>query len=619
MCLLAHALDWDEERLIDECAGLIEAHEGDGGRYDSPRKRENELRRMFAYCDGSRDYSFSVAGVRSMLPCGTPSYDLNGLAADEGEGMPCYADLIDSAEDASAVLAVARQVQADTSLSRTEAAQLLKRVAKSAGVSLATVRADLYDPDDSGLAVDVVRHDFSRSVDSAMQILGSIPSLRTRGGGLVEVMGSVTVPVQLPRLAYLISQAARWRYPEGIGAPDVAVLQAVLGAGRWPNVPELLGVTSSPTLLEDGRIGSLPGYDPQFDAADFPAYAGSGAQALKELRVLLHEFPFADAASESAALAAILTAVSRPTLRTAPAFIVTAHDLGSGKSTLAELIALFAAPDVEMGRWAQRAEEQDKTLLSLLRESRPVCVFDNLVKDWCSPTLAAILTAPTYSDRLLGSSETVSVSTRVLFVATGNNVKAGADLSRRVVPIEFDPRCENPLTRKFSGDPVGEVRRNRARWVMVALKALQAFVQDGMANPDLTPLASFPEWSRLIRGALHWYGLPDIIDKVIAQVEGDDEREALALILEVWHELFGDEPMTLKEVIAASYGTATGGDLQALFQEIAGERGAPCDINLRKLGGWLREHAGRVTGGKRLVKGQKTRAGSLWRVVQGSA
>lgn len=614
LSLLAHALGWDEDRLIAECAGLIANHGSDGHRYNTPAKRENELRRMFAYTEGNAAYSFSVAGLRSILPPGSRSPDLQDLEADESEDAPGYAELLDAAAgDAGAVIAVARQVVADPSLSKTEAETLIKRAAKSAGVAAKVLRADLWQPDEAGgHFIEVARNDYAGSVNSAMAALPAVPSLRVRGGQLVEVADGRFTPVALPRLAYLVSSVARWRYQDGIGGPDAMVLQGVLAAGRWPGVQEVVGIARQPTILAGGAIGVPEGFEADYRPEDFPAYAG-GADALAELRGLLAEFPFATRADEAAALAAILTAVARSTLRTAPGFMVTAHDLGSGKSFLAELIALFAAPEVQMLRWAQRNEEQDKLLLSLLMEGRPVGIFDNLMRDWKSPTLAAILTSPTYSDRLLGASEAVQVSTRCLWMATGNNVRAAEDLSRRVVTIELDPRCENPTTREFSGNPVSEVRANRGRWVMCALRVLQAFLESG-ERPKLTPLASFDEWSALIRGALVAHGLPDLARGVVAQVEGDDDRALLGFVLEVWHEAFGDEPMTLREVLQAMQ---AGGDryrdLRALFEEVAGERG---DVNIRRLGYWFREQAGRVVGGMRLVQfGKPTRAGVAWQVV----
>lgn len=74
----ARAMDTDEDTLVELCATLIRDHESDGTRYNSPRKREAELRRMFSYLDGA-PYDASVGGIRSILPRGIRCNDLKGL------------------------------------------------------------------------------------------------------------------------------------------------------------------------------------------------------------------------------------------------------------------------------------------------------------------------------------------------------------------------------------------------------------------------------------------------------------------------------------------------------------------------------------------------------------
>lgn len=78
MCLAAQAVGMDEGATLAACAGLIQDHESDGHRYDTPAKRRHELRSMFHYISGS-NYAFSVGGVRSILPIGLKCTDFRGL------------------------------------------------------------------------------------------------------------------------------------------------------------------------------------------------------------------------------------------------------------------------------------------------------------------------------------------------------------------------------------------------------------------------------------------------------------------------------------------------------------------------------------------------------------
>ncbi|AYH43341.1 bifunctional DNA primase/polymerase [Azoarcus sp. DN11] len=533
-----------------------------------------------------------------------------------------YASMLDEVEgDAGAVVAVARRIDADERLSRTEAQALLKRASKAAGVSMKVLSADLRAPVDAGNTpvIEVRRGDFAGSVRSAEAMLSSVPGLRARSGALVEVVRSgkraSIVAVPPARLAFMLADAARWRYGDDFGTPDPAVLQAVL-AGPKPGVPELCGLMTQPSLTASGEIlltpGNHEGWEAVFDPTQFCPFDGTGADALQAVRGLLAEFPFASPVDESAALSAILTAACRPMLPTAPAFLVAGHDLGSGKSFLSQVIASFATDDTDMKRWPGRSEEQDKVLTSALLTGEPVMFFDNLIVNWSSATLAAILTAPTYSDRLLGGNEVARLSTRCLIIANGNNVRPAADLARRVVTVELDPRVERPWERSFEFDPLAIVSADRGKWVMTALRVLQDFSQSGTLI-ELSPFGSFAEWSRIVRGALVSHGLPDPVRAVSRNVEDDDERELLGRVLLAWHDAFGEEPMTLRDALLDVRGMAAGPReaLRIAFEDVALRRG---EIDAQALGNWLGARQGRIVQGKRLMRVGRTYKGVAWQV-----
>lgn len=91
LSIFAHAIGWKEDQLVEACAGLIESHESDGNRYNTPRKREQELRRMFQYMADNPCYTFSVGGVRSLFEDDFKTPDLKlteyeSEAEEEGDG-----------------------------------------------------------------------------------------------------------------------------------------------------------------------------------------------------------------------------------------------------------------------------------------------------------------------------------------------------------------------------------------------------------------------------------------------------------------------------------------------------------------------------------------------------
>lgn len=76
LSIVAHSLGWDEEQFIDQCEGLIQNHESDGTRYNSPGKRRFELQRMFQYMAENPCYQFSVGGLKSLLDKDVKAPDL---------------------------------------------------------------------------------------------------------------------------------------------------------------------------------------------------------------------------------------------------------------------------------------------------------------------------------------------------------------------------------------------------------------------------------------------------------------------------------------------------------------------------------------------------------------
>ena len=534
---------------------------------------------------------------------------------------------IEEADDVAEVLDVVRRLHLDPGLLRTEKSSLTKVAAKQVRVPVKTLLADLKDNEDASddrPVISVRRNDFAGSVESCIKVLPAIPTLRQRGSELVEVVadshGSRLLPVALPRLAYLVSSIARWHYGEaGDGGPDTGVLQAVMGAGSWPGVPKISGLLNQPSLdLASGEIICGQGYIPSlqreagFTLADFPLFEGTGQEAVALIHGLFAGFPFTSAKCEAVALAAILTAVIRPILPTAPGFVVNACDIGSGKSYLCELIACFAGGS-SFSRWPARAEEQGKMLYSSLLEARSVLVLDNLTHDLQSDALAQILTSQTHSERQLGVSKMPEVSTACLFLANGINIAAVSDLQRRMLTITLDAMCERPWERKFDRDVLAEVKAKAGWWRMVALKVLADFLKSGQ-QAELSPFGSFSEWGRVVRGAVIAAGLPDPVEGLAANIADDDNRETLSRVLYFWEEAFDDDAKTLREAVS-TVATASGDDprngLRICFLELAEERG---EINIRKLGQWFKRNESRIVDRARLVSIGSNNWGKCWAV-----
>jgi hypothetical protein len=86
LAITANALGKSADDLVTQCQELCANYSGDSSRYGSPRKRKEELRRMWEYTHDNPCYSFSKGAIRSLLDIDAPTGDLDGVAAYAGVG-----------------------------------------------------------------------------------------------------------------------------------------------------------------------------------------------------------------------------------------------------------------------------------------------------------------------------------------------------------------------------------------------------------------------------------------------------------------------------------------------------------------------------------------------------
>jgi hypothetical protein len=223
------------------------------------------------------------------------------------------------------------------------------------------------------------------------------------------------------------------------------------------------------------------------------------------------------------------------------------------------------------------------------------------------------LTSEYLSDRILGISKTATVSTRTLFLSSGNNVGPVKDMTRRTVTINLDLRCELPATRSFKRpNLIQEVRAERTKYVSAALTIILAHIQSGQPKQVTKSLAGFHTWTAWCVEPLLSLGYPDPVSAVVAAMAEDPDRELLGRLLDLWHEQFGGTPTMVREAIEKTrWDYARNVDLKEALHEIAGERG---EINRRKLGWWIKRHEGQVVNGRRFQRTNGGGSAEKWRV-----
>lgn len=487
--------------------------------------------------------------------------------------------------------------------------------------------------------IRIVAGEIHRVVDAAERELAQSRRHYQRGGLIVTVAtdpGTRETRIQdvsLPALVRSLAGAALWerfdaRSQDWVRTDPPARHAGVLfDSTSFPHLPVLNGLARQPYLRPDGSLMTAAGYDTAtgmfgvFNAREFAiAEKPTRSEAMTALALLdelLAEFSFAGEADRAAALCAMLTAAVRPSLPVAPMFHARAHMVGSGKSYLCELITAFATPQRGTPTtFPADDEECRKLLLAELLRAPAVVEFDNLTSDLVAhKSLCTALTSEFMSGRILGVSKTATVGTRALFLSSGNNVGPVQDMTRRCITIRLAPQVEVPAARSFKRpDLVRDVLRSRGRYVVAALTLIRSWIVAGRPKAECRALASYGEWSDLCRQPLLWLGCADPTASVFAAMTEDPDRETLARLLTAWHAKFGRTPAMVREAVKqASAYHEQDNELREVLRDIADERG---EINRRKLGWWIRRHAGRIVDGLRIVRASGAGSGSVerWRV-----
>lgn len=332
------------------------------------------------------------------------------------------------------------------------------------------------------------------------------------------------VPLSLAMVRELISRRVRFINLGDRGERSIPrfLPSAIADRNTWPGIRQLAGISRVPILRADGSLSVASGFDAESGVLIRPLPGASplevpesptrddGLRAIGELVDVVREFDFVEPSDRDAWLAFVLTLVGRRAIDgPSPMFVFDSPDQRSGKTLLlkiAGIIALGEQPALRTN--ADSTEEQRKAILAALLGAERLVALENVTTELGGAVLAGVITAERWCDRILGSSRTVEVSTKGLTIAaSGNGVEIDSDLSRRVIFSRLRPHLED---KRFERDFPAWVFGNRDSLLRAALVALRAFIAAGRPGArDFVPLASFEAWSRLVAGALRWYGLTD--------------------------------------------------------------------------------------------------------------
>lgn len=461
------------------------------------------------------------------------------------------------------------------------------------------------------------------------------------GSGIVRPAGSIrirqlTQPILREQLGKVAEFLQTQQTKEGERFKQVPppswCLSAFLQRGTWKGVPPLRGVVTCPTLRHDGSVLATPGYDVASGLLYMPTLQSQYPlitqptqedvrQAVSLLLETVIDFPFASDKHRAAWVAGVLTTFARhaydgPT----PLFLIDANTRGSGKSLLADVIGIIATGEATPRMSNPRDDDEcRKRITSLAIAGDSLVLIDNINGELGCASLDAALTSTSWKDRILGKSEIIEMPLNLLWLATGNNVILGADTSRRVCHIRLESPEERPEERKGfkHTNLIRHVHDTRPELVAAAITILSAYVQAGQPDQNLKPWGSFDGWSRLVRSAVVWCGLPDPGETRQELMERSDvQAGALRSLIENWSSIDPEgEGLLTSEILRRLDSTGYNcQDLKDAILELCGGTSGKLP-SAKSLGSKLRNLRGRIVNGKSL-ESRPSRTGAMhWTVI----
>ncbi len=213
----------------------------------------------------------------------------------------------------------------------------------------------------------------------------------------------------------------------------------------------------------------------------------------------------ADYAGKCILIAAAATVLERLLLPERPVFFITAGQRGGGKTTAVNMIATAVlGTRAPAAAWSVNDEERRKALFAYLAEGVPLLCWDNIPRGAAisCPTIEKALTAETYSDRVLGASESRTVPATTIQFITGNNVSPRGDMASRSLCARLAVERPDPENREFRHpDPLAWTEANRGAVLAAIYTILLANPRLQMVNPPAAA-TRFKTWWHLVGAAI---------------------------------------------------------------------------------------------------------------------
>lgn len=444
------------------------------------------------------------------------------------------------------------------------------------------------------------RADIAGVVDESIAALAPDPEVFVRGGALTRIIPSDGTDAGLlkrePGAPVMRRGRREWvterlsvdavflkKTTKGRGANKEEVILAtappqwiaahVLERASYPEYKNLNGVVTAPTMRRDASVLQVPGWDlasglvymprTTYRAVPQEPSVTEAVAARDRLLDVIVDFPLKEL-GRAGWLAMLFSFCARDLVDgPVPLFAINAPTAGTGKTLFVRAPHLIAfGTDVTVMSMPPDEEELRKQITTTLLAGDPVVLLDNVTQPIGGDSLEAVITAPKWKARLLGTNEdSGTLDVRIVWAVTGNGLSLVGDMGRRTLLIDLESRHEKPEERTdySHAERAGEerflawLRARRADLVVDALTCLRAWHVHGRQG-QTREWGSFTSWASTIGRAVTWLGLPDpTLARGTEDSTLDAARAALAVIFDAIGRLGNTRGVTAGDLVKVAF------------------------------------------------------------------
>ena len=391
----------------------------------------------------------------------------------------------------------------------------------------------------------------------------------TRGSDLVQIANDNIIPLTADGLAAEIAKLKITDHGSVLKKPlPKRIAGDILRKQFFPGFRNLRSVVRHPFFDSKGRIYRSIGYNKKYQVYISNSRAfklkdpGEAASHLLDEILFMGDdqhlgWPFVSEADQANALAMAMTPFLRPTIETAPAFLLMRQSpAGTGTTLLAtSLLKIAFGANVEnfIGTMPDDEGELEKTLFSYARDGSPLIFFDNVRRKLNSKALESFMTTKDKTQRAFFTQSISGYPNVATVVITGNkgDITANTDMKRRVCPIVLDARVEEPWLRAGNfkhdaarGDPIDKwVLDHQTELTEDILSMAYGWHEAGNPEGYKGPiLGKFEEWTYVIGNILSFAGVKNFLNNLPAfYKDADPDRYALAEMYNFLAEEIGED------------------------------------------------------------------------------